>query len=67
MSVCAGNPVWCIYTARGVGLALSPSAHVGSFNHGDLALILHSKKHDTYAFILKTLTLFWGGLGQIAL
>ena len=41
-------------------LALSPSAHVGSMNHDDMALIRHGKRHDAYAFILETLLLFMG-------
>ena len=49
--------------AFGVGFTLSPSAHVGSGNHGDMVLIHHSKRHDAYAFILKTLMPFSGYLG----
>ena len=44
----------------GVGLVLSPSAHVGSGNHGDMVLIHHDKRHDAYAFILETLMPFSG-------
>ena len=44
--------------ACGVGLVLSPSAHVGSGNHGDMVLIHHGKRYDTYAFILEMLMLF---------
>ena len=44
----------------GVGLVLSPSAHVGSGNHGDMVLINHGKRHDADAFILETLMLFSG-------
>ena len=44
--------------ACGIGLVLSPSAHVGSGNHGDMVLIHHGKRHDAYAFILETLMLF---------
>ena len=55
-----------------VGLVLSPSAHVGSANHGDMVLIHHGKRHDAYAFILETLMLFsrvprCGQLGRAAL
>ena len=46
--------------ACGVGLVLSPSAHLGSGNHGDMMLIHHGKRHDAYAFILETLMLFSG-------
>ena len=46
--------------ACGIGLVLSPSAHVGSGNHGDMVLIHHGKRHDSYAFILETLMLFSG-------
>ena len=58
--------------ACGIGLVLSPSAHVGSGNHGDMVLIHHGKNHDAYAFILETLTLFsgvprCGQLGRAAL
>ena len=58
--------------ACGVGLVLSPSAHVGSGNHGDMVLIHHGKRHDAYAFILETLMLFsgvsrCGQLGRAAL
>ena len=44
----------------GVGLVLSPSAHVGSGNHGDMVLIHHGKRHDAYAFIPEMLMLFSG-------
>ena len=55
-----------------VGLVLSPSAHVGSGNHGDMVLIHHGKRHDADAFILETLMLFsavpqCGQLGPAAL
>ena len=43
--------------ASGVGLVLSPYAHmihVGCGNHGDMVLIHHGKRHDAYAFILET-------------
>ena len=48
--------------ACGVGLVLSPSAHVGSGNHGDMVLIHHGIRHDAYmyAFILETLMPFSG-------
>ena len=46
--------------ACGVGLVLSPSAHVGSENHGDIVLIHHGRRPDAYAFILETLMLFSG-------
>ena len=46
--------------ACGIGLVLSPSAHVGSGNHGDMVLIHHCKRHDADAFILETLMLFSG-------
>ena len=46
--------------ACGIGLVLSPSAHVGSGNHGDMVLIHNGKRHDAYAFILETLMLFCG-------
>ena len=46
--------------ACGVGLALSPSAHVGSGNHGDMVLIHHGKRHGAYAFVLETLMPFSG-------
>ena len=59
--------------ACGAGLVLSPSAHVGSGNHGDMVLIHHGKRHDAYmyAFILETLMSFSGvpwclQLGQAA-
>ena len=42
----------------GVGLVLSPSAHVGSGNHGDMVLVHHGKRHD--AFILEMLMPFFG-------
>ena len=56
----------------GVELVLSPSAHVGSGNHGDMVLIHHGKRHDAYAFILEKLMLFsgvpqCGQLGRAAL
>ena len=41
---------------------MSP-AHVGSMNHGDIALIRHGKRHDAYAFVLETLLLIEGLLG----
>ena len=47
--------------ASGFGLVLSPSAHVGSGNHGDMVLIHHDKRHDAYDFILETPLLFSGG------
>ena len=58
--------------ACGIGLILSPSAHVGSENHGDMVLVHHGKRHDAYAFKLETLMLFsrvpWcGKLGRAAL
>ena len=58
--------------ACGVGLVMSPSAHVGSGNHGDMVLINHGKRHDADAFILETLMLFsgvprCGQLGPVAL
>ena len=55
--------------ACGVGLVLSPSAHVGSGNHGDMVLIQHGKRHDAYAFILETLMQFSGvpWYGQLGL
>ena len=48
--------------ACGIGLVLSPSAHVGSGNHDDLVLIPHGKRHDAYmyAFILERLMPFSG-------
>ena len=46
--------------ACGVGLVLSPSAHVGSGNHGDMVLIHHGKRHDANAFILEMLMPFSG-------
>ena len=46
--------------ACGIGLVLSPSAHVGSGNHGDMVLIHYGKRHDAYAFILETLMPFSG-------
>ena len=46
--------------ACGVGLVLSPSAHVGSGNHSDMVLIHHGKNQDAYAFILETLLPFSG-------
>ena len=46
--------------ASGIGLVLSPSAHVGSGNHGDMVLIHHGKRHDAYAFILEMLMPFSG-------
>ena len=51
---------------------MSPSAHIGSGNHGDMVLIHHGKRHDAYAFILETLMPFsWvplcGQLGRAAL
>ena len=46
--------------ACGVWLVLSPSAHVGSGNHGDMVLIRHGKRHDAYAFILETFMPFSG-------
>ena len=56
----------------GIGLVLSPSAHVGSGNHGDMVLNHHGKRHDAYAFILEMLIMFsgvpWcGQLGHAAL
>ena len=59
-------------TNFGVGLVLSPSAHVGSGPHGDMVLIHHGKRHDAYAFILETLMPFsgvplCGQLGRAAL
>ena len=58
--------------ACGIRLALSPSAHIGSANHGDMVLIHHGKRHDVYAFILETLMPFsvvpqCGQLGPAAL
>ena len=44
----------------GVGLAMSPSAHVGIGNHGDMLLSHYGKRHDADAFILETLMLFSG-------
>ena len=32
--------------ACGIGLVLSPSAHAGSVNHGDMVLIHRGKRHD---------------------
>ena len=52
--------LYCALNACGVGLVLSPSAHVGSGNHGDMVLIHHGKRHDTNAFIPETLMLFSG-------
>ena len=54
-------------THFGVGLVLSPSAHVGSGNHGDMVLIYHGKRHDASAFIMETLMVFSGvpGCGQL--
>ena len=46
--------------ACGIGLALSPSAHVGNGNHGDMVLIHHGMRHDAFAFILETLMQFSG-------
>ena len=46
--------------ACGIGIVLSPSAHVGSGNHGDMVLIHHGKRHDAYASILEMLMLFSG-------
>ena len=46
--------------ACGIGLVLSPSAHVGSGNHGDMVLIHRGKRHDAYAFILERLMPFSG-------
>ena len=58
--------------AFGIGLVPSPSAHVGSWNHGGMVLIDHGKRHDAYAFMLETLVPFsgvpWcGQLGRAAL
>ena len=39
-------------------IVLSPSAHVGSGNHGDMVMIHHGKRHYDYAFILEKLMLF---------
>ena len=46
--------------ACGIGLVLSPSAHVGIGSHGDMVLIHHGKRHDAYTFILETLMPFSG-------
>ena len=48
------------FNGCGVVLALSPSAHVGSGNHGDMVLNHYGKKHDAYAFILGTFMPFSG-------
>ena len=44
----------------GVGLALSPSAHVGSGSHSDMMLIHPGKRHYANDFILETLMPFSG-------